>query len=183
MATTNRGVSIGGGRRRLRRRRERPGEYDEDGSEGFACAYRCGKMRERMHRIDGLVPGSRVRIRVRAVGDEGGTSVGESTAARTVPASPKKSGGTSVRPSDLGGDGARARATRAAARAASASRPVIAARTPAVTRLASSPPRGSLSRRGVQLRRKFRRQTLTAYATACVATAYLALTMYYSWSQ
>ena len=48
-----------------------PGEYDEDGSEGFACAYRCGKMRERMHRIDGLVPGSRVRIRVRAVGDEG----------------------------------------------------------------------------------------------------------------
>ena len=160
-----------------------PGEYDEDGSEGFACAYRCGKMRERMHRIDGLVPGSRVRVRVRAVGDEGGTSVGESTAARTVPASPKKSGGNSVRQSDLGGDGARARATRAAARAAAASRPVIAARTPAVTRLASSPPRGSLSRRGVQLRRKFRRQTLTAYATACVATAYLALTMYYSWSQ
>ena len=158
------------------------GEYDEDGSEGFACAYRCGKMRERMHRIDGLVPGSRVRIRVRAVGDEGGTSVGESTAARTVPASPKKSGGNSVRQSDLGGDGARARATRAAARAAAASRPVIAA-APAVTRLASSPPRGSLSRRGVQLRRKFRRQTLTAYATACVATAYLALTMYYSWSQ
>ena len=61
---------------------------DEDGS-AFVCAYRCGEMRERMHRIDGLVPGSRVRVRVRAVGDEGGTSVGESTAARTAPASPK----------------------------------------------------------------------------------------------
>ena len=159
-------------------------EFD-DGSNEFACAYRCGEMRERMHRIDGLVPGSRIRIRVRAVGDEGGTSVGECTAARTAPASPRKQKareGDSVGHSSApGGDGARARATRAAARAA-ASRPVIAAPAPAVTQLASSPPRGSLCRRGFN-RRKFRRRAMTAYATACVAGAYVVLMMYYSWSQ
>ena len=163
---------------------------DEDGS-AFVCAYRCGEMRERMHRIDGLVPGSRVRVRVRAVGDEGGTSVGESTAARTAPASPKSTRreGNSVGHSSppgrdagtAGGDGARARATRAARSAAS--RPIIAAPAPAVIQLASSPPRGSLCRRGVQLRRKFRRRAMTAYATACVAVAYVALMMCHSWSQ
>ena len=157
-----------------------------DGSNEFACAYRCGEMRERMHRIDGLVPGSRIRIRVRAVGDEGGTSVGECTAARTAPASPRKQkareGDSVGHSSPPGGDGARARATRAAARAA-AFRSVIAAPAPAVTQLASSPPRGSLCRRGVQLRRKFRRRATTAYATACVAGAYVVLMMYYSWSQ
>ena len=137
-----------------------------------------------MHRIDGLVPGSRIRIRVRAVGDEGerawGSARGEDRAA-----SPRKQKSAKVTRRTLvppRRDGARARATRAAARAA-ASRAVIAAPAPAVTQLASSPPRESLCRRGVQLRRKFRRRAMTAYATACVAGAYVVLMMYYSWSQ
>ena len=50
----------------------------------YVCVYQCGSMRERMHTIDGLLPGRRIRCRVRAIGDEGGTSVGDAAAARTM---------------------------------------------------------------------------------------------------
>ena len=86
-------------------------------------------------------PNPRAGGRGRGGNERGGVHGGED---RAGVAEETKSARTSVRHRVTpGGDGARARATRAAARAA-ASRPVIAARTPAVTRLASSPPSGAL---------------------------------------
>ena len=137
----------------------------------YVCVYQCGSMRERMHTIDGLLPGRRIRCRVRAIGDEGGTSVGDAAAARTTPVTvtPVNSPPSSPRAVKASSAGVK----KAKRRAASSSQ--LAA--PSVT-LVSAPPPGSLCRREMTRRRKMMRRKILTWAFALLMLGYFVLTVY-----
>jgi len=129
----------------------------------YVCVYQCGSMRERMHTVDGLLPGRRIRCRVRAIGDEGGTSVGDAAAARTTPATVTP---VNSPPSSAGVKKAKRRAASSSQMAA-----------PSVT-LMSAPPPGSLCRREMTRRRKMMRRKILTWAFAFLALGYFVLTVY-----
>ena len=137
----------------------------------YVCVYQCGSMRERMHTIDGLLPGRRIRCRVRAIGDEGGTSVGDAAAARTTPATvtPVHSPPSSPRAVKASSAGVK----KAKRRAASSSHTAA----PSVT-LVSAPPPGSLCRREMTRRRKMMRRKILTWAFALLMLGYFVLTVY-----
>jgi hypothetical protein len=138
----------------------------------YVCVYQCGSMRERMHTIDGLLPGRRIRCRVRAIGDEGGTSVGDAAAARTTPVTvtPVNSPPSSPRAVKASSAGVK----KAKRRAASSSHTAAA---PSVT-LVSAPPPGSLCRREMTRRRKMMRRKILTWAFALLMLGYFVLTVY-----
>lgn len=137
----------------------------------YVCVYQCGSMRERMHTIDGLLPGRRIRCRVRAIGDEGGTSVGDAAAARTTPVTvtPVHSPPSSPRAVKASSAGVK----KAKRRAASSSHTAA----PSVT-LVSAPPPGSLCRREMTRRRKMMRRKILTWAFVFLALGYFVLTVY-----